>query len=306
MRTFCLVALCALALHPVALAAESTAPACGTRLASARFIPVEGTIADIAIDDRCERVFFTNATANRVETFELATLARGEPLPIGAGPTGGGPGDALDPQGRLAYRLGSAQIDVLDLALGTATRSLPLQDSVERAADPGSAVGQLALSRDGSLLAVVTDHGFTLFPTGVPEGTRFEDFQVQIEIRTDLGLPDDVIVRAELALGAASDGIDPLGEPLVLHVGAATVRVPAGSIQFDQGRFLFLGVLDGNDVSFTLESLGENRFELLLQTIGDAVGVNGTALPPVVSLQIGDDAGVNTLSQSRLRSETLF
>ena len=72
---------------------------------------------------------------------------------------GGGSGGAIDPAGAIGYQVNGAQIDVLDLADFSKTGSLTLGDTTSNATNFGTGVGRMAISRDGSLVAVITDHG---------------------------------------------------------------------------------------------------------------------------------------------------
>ena len=75
----------------------------------------------------------------------------------------GGLGVALSPSGTLGYRVVDAGIDILNLDTLLKTGSVSLGDTVAGAfslLDRG--IGGMAISADGRLLAVITDHGFSL------------------------------------------------------------------------------------------------------------------------------------------------
>jgi hypothetical protein len=74
---------------------------------------------------------------------------------------GGGFGVAVSPSAPVAYRVISDGIEVLDLTTLLTTGSLPLGDTVGGAAFYNG-IGRMAISADGTLLAVITDHGLSL------------------------------------------------------------------------------------------------------------------------------------------------
>ncbi|SRR6266481_390875 len=88
---------------------------------------------------------------------------------------GGGRGVAVDRAGTIGYRVRDGKIDVLDLTTFLATGSLAIGDTVNTTSY-GFGVGRLAISRDGSLLSVITDHGFSIVSTNStvpqPSATR--------------------------------------------------------------------------------------------------------------------------------------
>lgn len=87
-------------------------------------------------------------------------------LSLGGTITGSGFGVAVDPSGAVGYRVGVTAVDVLSLAGFSVAGSLDLADTVTSANRfDGFGVGRLAISRDGALLAAITDHGFSIIPT---------------------------------------------------------------------------------------------------------------------------------------------
>ena len=116
-------------------------------------------------------------------------------------------GNAVDPGGALAYRAVASRVDVLDLSALLKTGELPLGDTVDQAA-LFNTVGRMDISGDGRLLAVITDHGFSLVPTGAapPADTTAPTLRV----------PADITVPSTSSAGAivsfvvtATDNVDP-------------------------------------------------------------------------------------------------
>ena len=79
-------------------------------------------------------------------------------------PAGLGSG-VVSPDGRFAYRSRPSGIDVLDLQTRTRTGGLAIGDTVTPVFP--DFIGQMAISADGRLLAVITDNGLTLVATGM-------------------------------------------------------------------------------------------------------------------------------------------
>lgn len=103
---------------------------------------------------------------------DAALLVLGSiPLPAGAQ----GFGVAVGPSGTAGYRATAAGIDVLNLSSFVVTRTIAPGDTIG-GPHPASHPARMAISSDGSLLAVTTDHGFALInpnanpptPTPIP------------------------------------------------------------------------------------------------------------------------------------------
>jgi YVTN family beta-propeller protein len=76
-------------------------------------------------------------------------------------------GSAVDPAGTIGYRAVASRIDVLNLSTFLKTGELPLGDTLNQTASYLTS-GAMAISGDGRLLAVITDHGFSLVGTSPP------------------------------------------------------------------------------------------------------------------------------------------
>jgi len=91
-------------------------------------------------------------------------------------------------------------------------------------------------------------------------------------------------------LGAGSDSINPLTEPVTLQVGTFSTTIPAGSFSQDsQGRFNFEGVISGVSLEVQIVPLGGNSFQFKAESEG--ANLAGTVNPVTIGLPIGDDAG---------------
>jgi YVTN family beta-propeller protein len=80
-------------------------------------------------------------------------------------PRSGWGGNAVSPNGTIGYRSLPSRIDVLNLRTFLKIGELSLGDTLT-SADYYNTVGQMDISRDGRLLAVITDRGLSLVPTG--------------------------------------------------------------------------------------------------------------------------------------------
>lgn len=148
---------------------------------------------------------------------------------------------------------------------------------------PGDADGVVngRISHLGGLAAVVE----------APGEVPFSAFQADVKIRRGpRPNDDDFEVRATLTLGAASDGINPVSEKVVLELGGITITIPAGSFTSDQrGRFRFDGTINSIDIRARINPLGGNTYDVRID--GDGANLTGITNPVTVKLVIGNDAG---------------
>ena len=102
-----------LAFWSVSRTAGAQGAPCSPSSKSPLLVPVAGTLGDVIVDDRCEFVYLTNTTQNRVEVFSLQTRTLQAPIQVGAQPMG------LDitPDGTRLYvaNAGGNNISVVDL-----------------------------------------------------------------------------------------------------------------------------------------------------------------------------------------------
>jgi YVTN family beta-propeller protein len=135
---------------------------------------LEGFISSIAVDES-GNTFLVNPGTYVLDS----NLNRSGTIPPDntAGIPPGSFGVAVDPSGKTGYRVNQSGIEVLDLSRFLVKGSLP-QD-ITSSSPSARGVGLVAISRDGSILAVITDTGFsvvapvtlTVNKTGVGSGT---------------------------------------------------------------------------------------------------------------------------------------
>jgi hypothetical protein len=88
---------------------------------------------------------------------------------------------------------------------------------------------------------------FTIQLFSVAQGIPFANIagRVKADIKAG-GIDDRFEVDARFALGAASDGINPIAEKVTIQVGNISLTIPAGSFtQNRQGNFRFEGTING-------------------------------------------------------------
>jgi hypothetical protein len=127
---------------------------------------LNGFISLIALDETGDVALVSPGT------YVLDILDLG--IRLGGTIAGGSFGVAADPGGTIGYRVGpldfggpgTSTIDVLDLHLFQQTGTLDMGTTVGSGSGFVTAgVGRMAISRDGSLLAVITDNGISLVQT---------------------------------------------------------------------------------------------------------------------------------------------
>jgi hypothetical protein len=99
---------------------------------------------------------------------------------------------AVDPSGKVGYRSsapigagGTNTVDVLDLQHVLVTGSLPLGDTIGSTLPMGLGAGHMAISGDGSLVAVITDHGVSLVQPNPVSFVPFTQFGSSVHLYTD-------------------------------------------------------------------------------------------------------------------------
>jgi hypothetical protein len=99
-----------------------------------------------------------------------------------------------------------------------------------------------------------------------------------------------VLLLANVTLGTASNGINPLQEAIGVRVGRYAATIPAGSMRAGpRGTFAYAGKIDNVSLEVLLVPLGSNRYTFQLGAYG--ADWTGTTNPVAVELSIGDDRG---------------
>ncbi|HXB68195.1 MAG TPA: hypothetical protein VNY05_08130 [Candidatus Acidoferrales bacterium] len=125
----------------------------------------------------------------------------------------------------------------------------------------------------------------TLAVTGIP--SSFSTFAAELDIQT--ALPGSVKLEGSFTLGAASNGIHPLTEPVTVQVGELITIIPAGFFeQSGNGAFHFEGLVVGAKTEASITPLASNRYSFEIE-VAVPLPVTTTTVP--VGLIIGIDSG---------------
>jgi YVTN family beta-propeller protein len=154
-------------------------------------------------------------------------------------------GNAVDPGGTLGYRAIASRVDVLDMSALLKTGELTLGDTVNQAA-LFNTVGHMDISGDGRLLAVITDHGFSLVPTGA--APPVDTTAPTLRVPADLTVPSTSSAGAIVSfVVTATDNVD--SNPTVtctpssgslFPVGTTRVRCTAADVSGNSTTATFL------------------------------------------------------------------
>jgi hypothetical protein len=122
----------------------------------------------------------------------------------------------------------------------------------------------------------------------------FTSFTATVKIALGPRAGDDTFnVEATFTPGAASNGINPVTEPVTLQVDAFSTTIPASSFTQDKkGQFVFTGTLNG--VKLKVQIVPSRGRGYTLQAKGKGGDLSGTVTPVSVELTIGDDTGQTT------------
>jgi YVTN family beta-propeller protein len=106
---------------------------------------------------------------------------------------------------------------------------------------------------------------------------------------------DRLAFAAAFTLGAASNGLDPAHEGVVVTLGSTTLRVPAsGIVRTGPRTYAFAGIVDGVKVAMALRGVTATSYQLdLVATQADLRAVRN---PVDVRVAIGDDDGGATIT----------
>jgi len=111
-----------------------------------------------------------------------------------------------------------------------------------------------------------------------------------------------VQLTISVALGKASNGINPVSEDIIFTIGDLFVRLPAGSLTRNkQGTYVFQGTVGSANFNITLKpAKGGYEFQASSSELPD---LNGSTLPLNAGLVVGDDAGSVVLTNVSAQSE---
>ena len=136
-------------------------------------------------------------------------------------------------------------------------------------------------------------------PSG-PVVVPFDDFIARGDVELKPGLNNDQFtVTGRFMLGAASDGIDPVHEDVVITLGPASWTIPAGSFREDRhgnsrrARYTFDGTIGTTHLEVEITQRPDGSFQLKVK--GRNAELTGITNPAPFSLRIGNDGGATLI-----------
>jgi hypothetical protein len=100
-------------------------------------------------------------------------------------------------------------------------------------------------------------------------------------------------LTARFTLGAGSDGIAPLAQPVTLQIANYTVEIPAGSFHqlwnSPSAPYIYEGTINGTKLVVGVIPLGRKNYEF--NAVGSPVAWANVTNPVTVSLTVGNDGG---------------
>jgi hypothetical protein len=106
---------------------------------------------------------------------------------------------------------------------------------------------------------------------------------------------DHFELLTSFTLGSASNGINPVVEPVTLRVGTFTTTIPPASFkEIGLGIFVFRGVIGGGRPEALIAPTGAKRYALV--AAAQDANLTGTVNPVPVNLTIGDDCGTASVT----------
>jgi hypothetical protein len=124
---------------------------------------------------------------------------------------------------------------------------------------------------------------------------QFAVFDPQVSITRRSGANDDILsLKARVALGKISNGIDPVNEKVTIRIGTFRKTIPAGSFVVKAFRFQFTGKVRGTPMRVVIRRLGATSFRITVTS--RKATLTGTVNPVPVSLRIGNDSRTRTVT----------
>jgi len=224
----------------------------------------EATLTGITVTPDGKYVYVSNQGGNGVAVIETASNTVAQTIVVGTGPSG----IVVTPDGKHVYVSNENRVSVIN----TATKTVEATIAV---AGPGA-------------IAIVAP----------PHAVPFLSFDARLNIHlADSPNQDAFSLWSSFILsGATTDGIHPDTEPVKLQVGPFTTTIPVGSFKpHQEGRsYTFEGVIDGVHLKARIETRGGFSYAFHARVKG--VNFSGTTNPVQVSLGIGDDAGLTSVT----------
>ena len=117
--------------------------------------------------------------------------------------------------------------------------------------------------------------------------TLFASFTAKLSLDPSDGAFD---LSSRFTLGATTNGIDPLVEPVSLAIGSYSITFAPGSFKKNKkGVYVFDGAIDGVELNVRISPLGGNSY--WFQASGEGAKLKGIKNPVTVTLTIVGDLG---------------
>jgi YVTN family beta-propeller protein len=216
-------------------------------------------------------------------------------------------GVAVTPDGKHAYVTngGSNTVSVIDTASNTVVATVPVgkePSSVAITPDVKHAYVGNAYSGTVSVIDTATNVVVVTVPVPVGDGPSavgiipdipFSAFSAKLAIDLDHKPNHDAFrLRSGFTLGSASNGLNPVAEPVILQVGTFATTIPSGSFKGTGfGPFTFEGVINGAALKVLIEPTGAKRYAL--RAAAQNANLTGTVDPVTVRVSIGVNSGTS-------------
>ncbi len=260
----------------------------------------------VAITPDGTHAYVANVGSNTVSVIKTSTNTVVSTVGVGTYPYG----VAITPDGTRAYvtNQGGTTVSVIDTSTNTvvAAVTVPTYPSAVAITPDGSSAyvtngnSTTVAVIDTSTNTVVASVGVGLAPLGMAitpaPRVPFSAFSAELQLLT--GKVPAFDLEARFTLGAGSDGINPLTEPVTLAVGSYTVTLPAGS--FHEVRlgsltgYLYVGSINKVLLNLQIVPAGDNSYAF--DAAGVPVALTGSTSAVPITLTLGNDTGTTTVT----------
>jgi YVTN family beta-propeller protein len=278
-------------------------------------LPGFGTVRAIAIAPDGKRVYVTYVTTGtateNVSVIDAAAGAVVNTIQVGTDDSGLTLfGIAATPDGKYVYvTSGSNSVAVIETASNTVVKTVVVganPSGVAVTPDGRQVYVTNPSSNSVSVINTASNTVVTTVPVPVPstvsiiippaQGVPFLSFNAKLDIHFGHPKQDSFDLVSSFVLGRTTrNGIHPDTEPVKLQVGPFIVTIPAGSFMRREERsYAFAGIVDGVRLEARIELRG--GFHYAFRAHAKGANLSGTTNPVQVSLGIGGDAGLTSVT----------
>ena len=218
---------------------------------------------EVAVAPDGKHAYVTNSCSNSVSVIDTAANAVSATIGAVASPFS----VAVAPDGKHAYVTSPfGTVSVIDAAANVVSATIR--------------VGAYALD-----IAVAQ-------AAGIP----FTAFSAKLDIAFgSLPNQDSFELKSSFTLSSASNGINPLTDPVTLKVGSFSVTIPTGSFTSNKkGFYHFDGVIGGVSLQVLIKPTATLQYVFKAEATG--VNLTGTPNPVSVTLTIGNNTGTVSIN----------